>query len=409
MGHCRLSNTGNQVVSSAVVYNIIGTGLTTSSNTTTELNSEMLFLYGGLFNNLLINCTAHTTNTTALSRTNAANGVLTVSVTAIGLVEDTTHIDSDVVNDKKDIHYSAVSISVEVTAVTFSTWVNTAVRGFAGASPATALAGGTTYYQPFAGVLNLVNTTETSVNSPVTNIAGILQHLTINVTAVSGSPSGAITSRENTANGNLTVTAAAVGFLSDTTHIDSVAAGTNIDSQSVITGSSTTLSTSYIAMDYTTPETATTNPTVGGGQLFSVDAQNAAVNSGGTGDGSMSFPLDNTASVTLFEVTARDAYVCSDFTEFIASNTSGTGTCTSSLILNGSTTGNETFTIGTGASGTFTDSTHTDSVTATTDVTHNINTQASAVTVCTGFSIVWQYSAESFFVSWMPVSLMVPF
>jgi hypothetical protein len=260
-----LANT-RLVTGSAAGSNIISTGATQyqplgncrmTAAVATEVNTQTIFRTAGVLSNMYIRVTADAAGARTLTtRKNATAGAQTATITAStpGVYQDTTHTDTVAAGDKWN--YSLASgasgiCTATVLAVTFAATSTTCSRVICN-NVGVSTAGAVTRYNPVVGLFSRANATEANAKTRMRK-AGTFTNVGFYLTTDNmSSGTNAVGGRLNGAAGALTITTgtSATGFLEDTTHTDTVAAGD--DYNSTYTFASAAVSTiQHIAFDFT--------------------------------------------------------------------------------------------------------------------------------------------------------------
>jgi hypothetical protein len=185
---------------------------------------------------------------TQVVRKNSVNQTVTVTNAA---PTDTTHTDSFAAGDTLGLCWTASSSgSVQrfQAILTATSALHAAVYG-AGHSGAGAAANfGTTTYQRVGGGLAITSTTELSVRSCAAT-AGTLSNLYFYIPTNTCDGAATVVSRSNGANANQTFTIGAglTGGFTDSTHSDAIAAGDTFAAQTVVAGTTGTVSLLFVA------------------------------------------------------------------------------------------------------------------------------------------------------------------
>ncbi len=342
-------------------------GSAPSAEATTQLKARgagSLVGYG-------INVTANTYtsgNTTSGPRINGVNGnlIVTVAFGSTGLFSDTTH--SDAVADGTPWNwyqtYAAVFNKtftvVTVWAAYSATSGTKAPYGWTApnSSGTTANAASTNYYAPGVGGTgsNTLSeeTSETSQSKNLVRAAGTVSNLQRRVITNGNANSATLVSRAGGADGNQTITiaAAATGLFEDTTHSDTLTAGTTLD-QRLGTGSGT-VNLVTILSAYTFAPTGTNHDLIAGDTGLQLSyAAGATDYSPVLGYG---WPLTTEATTQILAPFALGNI--SNLRINVGTNGSSTS-ATLRYRANGAD-GSEAVTIGAASTGTFEDTTHSD-------------------------------------------------
>lgn len=226
------------------------------TNSTTESIAQTLMRSGGTATFLFINLASNsiTVTNTITFRDNSTTGNMTISITAstTGIFEDTSNSDTISAGDLINISYpsqSSGTFSATVVGFIFSATTNTVTR--------LAAMGNVTYNN--LGVIALdglskATTTEANAKCRQQN-AGTLKNLAVNVTSSDGAQADTLISRQNGANGNLTLSIpkSTTGWFEDTSNSDTISGGDDFNykfSSANIIGCRT-LTSDYITTDTT--------------------------------------------------------------------------------------------------------------------------------------------------------------
>ncbi len=212
---------------------------------TTEANAQVQLLQSCTLQNLFIRCSVkgRSKSDTVTLRNNAANGNETVTVSATGIFEDTTHTDAISANGKVCLsvvtgsgsgidNFTPVSIEQLSTNDTFYSVCKNDSGG-----PDT-FNFGSTGYANFSGFLNTTSTE--SFQTSIISVDGSVSQSDVNVTANTINGSTTFTLRQNSADTALiaTIGSSTTGFVSDTTHSVTVAVNDLLDWETTAAGSS---------------------------------------------------------------------------------------------------------------------------------------------------------------------------
>lgn len=359
---------------------------------TTEAQLQVPWRAAGTFSNMYANISADdaTPNQTVNFRKAAGNGNQTLTISGDGEYVDTTH--TDVISTGDLINFRFVggtsgSADLETIGINFSATTKTTTinkLGCNGSLNDTSL--GTTYYNPLTGDLSK-QTTESSAqyeNRGGATLQNLYAYVSVNSLAIA-----TVTSRKNTAAGNLTVsiTSGTTGSFEDTTHTDSVVAGdlvnTALNATATTSLTLTNIALDHVATGYQTPYM------IGIGTGSSV-ALNSNLHTALAGSQS----ANQVESITTVKTAL--AFVVSDLQELVTANTL-TGTSTTKFRI-ASSNGNLGISYGSGVTGRVKDTTHTDSVTGTQHINSNIITASSGTALTTNNSgVLAAYAGPIFF------------
>jgi len=334
---------------------------------TNESQAQTIIRSAGTASNLYVNVTANTSASAVnvTFRKNATNGNLVAVVTAsfAGFYEDTTHSDALSSGDLVNCSYGATTASTTQTVTTigylFAATTNTVTRLVDGGS--SSLAGN---FPLLAGSI-ATNTTEANGKCRQQQ-AGTLSNMGCHLPSTAG-VSGTMTSRVNGAAGaqTITVPTATTGWLEDTTHIDSITVGDDWNYNIVSTNGTFV----HLASDYTS--TAGMGQCIIGtpsGQNFSANTTSYMGIEGGQPTTNITTENPDTRR------TCRAAFTFQNLTILVTALAS----TTTVRLRKGSANVNQVVTAS--ATGVFTDSTHTDVITATDQVDHQVATSTGGAT-----------------------------
>ena len=211
-------------------------------NPTTEADAQLTARYSGTWAHLYVyvSANARVTTTTLLSRKNAADGNQTLSIGAgaTGVFEDTSNADSVVDGDVLNVRLATGTGTQTLTTQIIKT-------DFVPQGHAVPLCGGsatgltqnnslTRYYAVGSDGTN--RTTEANAQNRV-EATGTWSHLAVRLTANGLSATSTLSSRLNGAAGNQSaaIGASATGYFEDTTHVDHVVPGSDLN-YALVTG-----------------------------------------------------------------------------------------------------------------------------------------------------------------------------
>jgi hypothetical protein len=381
MGHNTYAN------AASTSFQPIGCGAMIRGREATETRSQVTYRTAGVFTNLLVNCTTHTSSTVVTTRKAAGAGAQTITVAATGITEDTTHSDTVTAADKWDIEFSALASTFAELAVTFAATTNTATRlisvesGTAGAGGSISVAG--SYWMALGGFIDVSTATESLAQINMLK-AGTLTNMLINVVSNSAGTGSTLISRVGGAAGNLTLTVAAAGtgIVEDTTHTDTVSVNDLRNLQLTIT-SGTTIAIITQAVDFTSTngDSMAVSSEPGGSTLTTTFAANASGYVPFGGD------LTHDATEAHAQITARDAFTASNLSINVQTNTV-TASSTLTYRIN-TANGNQIITIGSSTTGLLSDTTDTDTTTATSDINAQLAAGATGTSIKADYIAVW--------------------
>lgn len=207
------------------------------NNSGVEANIQSPYRTAGTASNLTIRISANTltVTTTIRFRKNTANGNQVISVTTgtTGEVTDSSNTDSvaagDLVCFSVTVPVGTGRISITGASMCFAATSGTAVPYACTGSDLISTAS-TTYYMPLAGKQESSTTTEGGLECRVRG-PGTLKSGWVNATTNARTTASTFQSRKNNANGNITisVTALTTGLFEDTSNTDSIASGDKLN------------------------------------------------------------------------------------------------------------------------------------------------------------------------------------
>lgn len=345
----------------------------------TEANNKLRYRTAGTFS--LFYCKINTNGITASStvtlRKNGANGNSTVSIpsSTTGAFNDLTHTDTIAAGD--DVNLQVVT---GATGTTLGPWAYGALfqgtttgmmKSCMNASSGTATAS-TSYFRPMAGFFTFTGNITEAIWQHRNKAAGTYQNMNIFVSANARGTATTLTFRKNTANGNqtLSIGAGLTGVFEDTTHTDAVVANDLICTDFVTGTGAGTITVYSISNEF-----VTTNSSA---DFYS---------SGGTDNPGVNITRYNPwqgAETAL--ATEADAQVkailggsLSNFNVSVHSN--GITAATTLRFRKNTANGNEVISIGSGLTGTFEDTTNTDTVAAADLVNYQYVTGGTGTTI----------------------------
>ena len=224
--------------------------------------AQLTARFSGTLSKLRIYLKTNTINgaSTFRTRKNAGNGTQSVSVTAstTGAFEDTSNSDSFVSGDTLNTQFVAGGSSGSAIQTNQQVMVASGHFHFAGGLMSVSGAG--TRYYVFAGSLDIASTE--SIAQITSRISTTRRNLFANVTANTRNGASAVTTRKNTANGNLTLSipSTTTGVFEDIVHLDAIVSGDVLDTAVVTAG--TTGSTSFSVICTTWDGVVIVAPTV---------------------------------------------------------------------------------------------------------------------------------------------------
>lgn len=361
-------------------------GLDLGTNTYSEAESQTTWRDGGTFSNLYCSVSINNFNPGGAStlnyRVGGGNGNQTVSITAstTGEFSDATH--TDAVSSGNQVNYQAVTpaafsggLGINTFGIQFAptTTANT-VNKLSCCGTLTDTSLNTSYYNPLTGLLSK---TSTETNAQFKNkTTATLQNLYTYVTANTASIAALNTEVAAATPGNLTISVGSgvTGALEDTTHTDSISSGTLVNTQfkSTVT---TSVTLTIISVDYLTTNGAT----------HYITGTGAGYNDSFTGltdKFSVTGNMQRQGAGQVLQFKTGLAFTSSNLEAFIIANT-----ITANSIITfqkASSNGNETITYGSGVTGYLEDTTHTDAVTASTEINYACAIGASGTSITFG-------------------------
>ena len=341
----------------------------------TEAQNENLLRGGGSFTgfavNVIANAYAPTANIVCGTRISGANGNLTTTTAAgaTGIFTDTTHTDTianGTVYDWYQTYPTQFNKAFTVTTVVVAYSATTGTGAMYGwsaatASGTTASAASTNYFSPgvggtASGAAGEV-TTEGVANEELVRAAGTLSNMGRRILTNGNTNTATLTSRINAAAGNQTISigAGTTGFVEDTTHSDAIAAGNTID-QRLATGAAKVNLVTLLDQFLFVP-TGTSFDVFG-----EISLAQCGFAQGGVSNYVPIFGNNFTPTGTETNAQMPSLFAINAISHLRAQIPSNSSTTAPAMWFrkNGGNA-NETLTIGAGATGTFEDTTHTDS------------------------------------------------
>lgn len=372
-------NSGQATTAGATEYWQLAT--TYLRKRTTEAHCQIPYSSAtGTLSKLYVRVTANSTtaDSTIVLRKNGSDGNLVITVPAgtTGTFEDTTHTDTvssgDLVN-VESISGGTGTLSISLISAIYSA-VGTTVTRLA-TEDATFSSASVTRFYPISGEVSPGGGgTESQFESTIKK-AGIMKNLAVYVSDNARTTDITIRTRKNRANAgpSVTITPAATGLFQDTSTAVSVAVDDEIDYQ-VTSGTGTEILTfQYISMEYETADRqGFVNAGAGTNQAIVIGLTHFYPLSGITG-------TNSTATESTVKQTARVPMKLSNLSINVDANTI-TANTTIVTRINGAD-GNNTVTIGSGATGIFTDTTHTDTVASSDEIDYKIVTGATGTSI----------------------------
>jgi hypothetical protein len=353
--------------------------------TTPETDVQTLVRNAGTLSKLIVNLPSNGGGTTVIFRTrkNAANGNQLVTFTsgASGVLEDTSNTDTvaagDKINHVTDASAGAAAFTGSFISNIYDATTNTSQLLVLGGSHAVATAS-TTWYGNLNGSLNAAQTTEASVKFRIRE-SETLAKLGVYVSANARTTNTIFKSRKNGADGTLTLTfgSTVTGWLEDTTHSDTLAAGDDANYAYVTSTGTQTLTLKTIKTEAVS--TTSDSPLI--------CARNTVV--------TQAEPLTRyyfiSGSITAIStevdvrLKVREAFTISELNILITLN--GIGAASTLTLRKSGAAGNNTVSITSSGTGLFNDTTHTDVLTSTSEICYQLVTPAVSLTPT--LSIAW--------------------
>lgn len=378
-------NVGGQAnTASTVEYWTPGGGNTTL--TTTENNADVKIQLSGSTSKLFVRTTANTGTHVLTSRDTGNAGTMTVTINAVGTFEDTTH--SDTISSTDRFAYStdsaANTCTITVLSCFFTADTDTSsiqVLSF-NVNITTA---STTWFAALAGKYASLQTTETFMKTRQ-RLSGTFKRLGAHISA-NRAQSTTVRLRKNAGNGNNVATitgGGGAGWYEDTTNSDTVSAAEDWD-YSITSGTGVdTLTINVLKCEFVS--------TNGDSQVTASDPASSGLQDANT---SAACPLGGrtgwiaNSSEANAKMKARAAFDFSQLT-YVVSQNDVTSASTGTLAKNGADATN-TFSITGSATGPFSDTTHTDTVTTTDDMNFRLTVPSvsGTHTVTTSICTVW--------------------
>jgi hypothetical protein len=232
-----------------------GTGLSDpAAYTTLESQRQYEVQTPGVFSGMYINVTTYSgSSAVAVTfRNNSANGNESLSISTVKEYTDTTHTDAVSVTNLvnwQSVTASGVSAAGNVMGQVFTPSSGILMQWLVDGANASLPAANT--YSSIAGQIAGTGSAPTQASCQwKSQIAGKCKNLNANINTFASSPSATITFQIAGSNGNESLSPAALGQVADTTHTDSVSVNSLINT---LTACSTTLSnfgTTFIQVDW---------------------------------------------------------------------------------------------------------------------------------------------------------------
>jgi len=232
--------------------------------TTTESDHHWKVLAGGSLKALFVVGTNNGANPlTFKTRINGADGtnIVTLGSGASGQFEDTTHTDTIAAGDTINLSVTAGLAMVSSNFPLLSAELVTDAAYTIGALNGNVfLSAATTYYNGLAGELEST-TTEADVRQEVP-VSHTFSKMTSHVISNGVTATSTIRFRKNGANGNqsISIGSGATGFFEDASNSDAVVATDEVNYQTVVGASGTTLQSAMLSVRATTPTVSVTHP-----------------------------------------------------------------------------------------------------------------------------------------------------
>jgi hypothetical protein len=355
---------------------------------TVETKVQIVNRSAGRIKNMFIYINTNTVNlsTTINLRKNAANATQTVSIpsTATGIFEDTVNTDAIAVGDKINLQSipgtgSTGTYEMDEVSFLYDATNNTVTRLCCSNDIIFSTASQTTF-QSLQGNISTTSTTEVNQQC-IQEQAGSFTNLGVNIATNSDTNAVTVRLRKNAANGNNTVSiaAAATGFIEDTTpHTDTVVAGDKVNS-TIVTGLSTVnIAFESIAYDFIS--------TAGYTQCIAANSGADTIALSTTKDHGLGGSLVNLVG-NAPRVKTRGNFIFSLMSANIVSNT--VSATTTIRFIQNSSNANQVLSIGSNASGFFTDSTNKDTTIPTDTVNYETITGGTGTSIVIGVISVW--------------------
>lgn len=376
------STAANGVAGSTVYWTAGNDAMGNGSVPVTESFSQIPYRTAGRFAKLtcIVNNNDRTTST-MITRTAGGAGTESVSITgsATGVFSDQTHVDSvagtgDTWNLATTYGTGGTVCAISGKSLQFTpSLASQTLSKFAYSNPTSAsnvTAASTTYFFTPTGVGTNGLTSETNIPIAV-KTSGILSKLSTHVSTNTSAAAVTVTSRKNSGVGGLTlsITASTTGLFEDTSNSQTMVSGDTFD-YAATSGAGTTATT----IDFIASEFVTTN---GLQQVLSGGTANAlAANT------TRFIGMGNLGAATTEPAGQNTIYSPCFVTQLSINVSANTVTAASTGTFRiTSANGVNTFSVGSGATGSFSDSTHSDRVAATNLVDFQMVTGATGTTL----------------------------
>lgn len=207
------------------------------STLTTEAQVARVVRAGGtnsLFTcNVFTNAQTATSNMVLRNQSGALNCNIAVTASTTGIFQDATHTDTQIATDKVDMRCTFPANANFVLTIVHIKWApGTGAQNFQGSWSDTggSWTASTSSYVPFTGRYVAADTTEANRQALV-RVGGVYSNLATYIATNGNANTATQTFRNNTVSGNqiVSITAAATGYLEDTTHTDTVVSGDKVN------------------------------------------------------------------------------------------------------------------------------------------------------------------------------------
>jgi hypothetical protein len=350
------------------------------NSNTSEATAQMNMRSPGIFSGFYVRITANTYTATStwVFRKNTANGNQTFSINAAATGEftDAVNTDSVVAGDIIDGQVSGgtgTSITISQAAVIFSANAGT-VKRFAQWATCTSSTNNTLTLPLSGPATSSANATDLAVSFTV-GTPGILQNLYVRVIANTNTLATTVSTRLNSGAGTLTTSIATTltGVFEDTSHTDPVAVG-DLVNYNFSTGAGSGACTFRNAVEFFTNSNQSHFICGGGSTTTQLKAVTTFYGIGGN--------LTADTTEANLKCKAQLPMLLSGLQIRVVTNTV-TATSTLTLRKNGANA-TQTNSIGSGATGLFQDSTHTDLIIATDELNYQLVTGSTGTSMIIG-------------------------
>jgi len=399
MGKVQSIASADSASQSAASTNYLAIGCSDTFSAAVENQAQLKFNVAGVLSNMWsrVRQNGTTTASTVTSRKNAADGNQTFSISAgaTGTFTDTTHTDSIVATDAIAVKVVVGATSTLATAdlaMIFAATTNTVTPLQYNYFQTSVGPASVTSYLPIGGSNNNVTNNTTEANAKVRQRkAGTYQAATIHIGTNGRSTATTFKSRKNGVDGTMTVSiasgAGSIGFFSDTTHTDTIAAGDDYN-LSTVTGTGTgalNVDTTYIEFS------STNSDSINVCADHNLRTQNISL----TRNQALGGLLTNTGTTELdVEVIANVAFTYSELTINVTTNTV-TAASTLTLRANAAAAGLVSASVTANGTGVFSDSTHTYVAAATDLMDTRLVTGGTGTSLKTNAIMVWANAPSS--------------